>query len=98
LLDREVEYHTKVDQPANVVPIVVAVITQVAAIVVLCFRLPLDLLLPFPSSFLLSAVCVMPPRGHVRMALAGHHATIILAVFQAEALQFVALGICVSFC
>jgi hypothetical protein len=42
------------------------------------------------------AACVMPPRSHVRMALAGHHATIILAVFQTEALHFVALGICVN--
>ena len=40
---------------------------------------------------------MMPSHGHVCMALAGHQATIVFAVLQTEALQFVLWGLRVSF-
>jgi hypothetical protein len=98
LSDSKVGSRTTIHEPANVIPVLVAVITQIAAVVVVRFRLSLGILLPFPSSFLLPATRMQSPRSHVRMALAGHHAAIVLAILETKALQIVTLWFRISLC
>lgn len=49
------------------------------------------------SAFLLPTPRQMSPSGDVHVTLAGHHAPfVILAILEAEALEFVPRGICVA--
>jgi hypothetical protein len=71
----------------HVIPVFVAVITQITAVVVHFFDLSLSLGMAIPPALLLSNSSRMASPYHIHMTFTSHHASlIVLAVLKAEAL------------
>jgi hypothetical protein len=71
----------------HVIPVFVAIITQITTIVVVLFRVALIFLMAIPSALLLPGSRMMSSPCNLHLTFASHHAPlVILAVFQAEAL------------
>lgn len=77
----------------------IAVITEVAAVLILriFLTLVLVLLLPITAAFLLSTAPVMSSICDIHGALPSYHTPfIVLAVFHTKTLQFIPRGICIA--
>lgn len=79
----------KKDQPVHALRLFITFVAQVAAVVIF-IRLALDFLLAFTPAFLLPDPCMVSSCSNVPVALASDHAPfVVLAVVQAEALEFI---------
>lgn len=81
------------------IPIFIAVVTQVAAVLIFRLHLCLILRLTIASRFLLPSSSMMASSYDVHIAFASDHTPFfVLTVLQTKSLQFVPCGIRIAYC